>query len=70
MEIAVSRVEPCAPIFEVEVIDVEGYAWLFPNLHLHDAIKVSAAFEGEAQLGREPRIYIPPAHLSVGPTDD
>ncbi len=66
MDIALSRVKPCAPIFEVEVIDFEGYAWLFAGLHLHEAIKISAYFQREAQLGKEPRIYITPERLCVG----
>jgi hypothetical protein len=70
MDIAMSRAEPCAPIFEVEVIDFQGYARLFAGLPLHEAIKIIADFEGEAQPGREPRVYIPPAHLGVGLTDD
>ena len=70
MDIAMSRAEPCAPIFEVEVIDLQGHARLFPSLRLHEAIKISADFEGEAQPGREPRVYIRPAHLSVGLTDN
>ena len=56
MDIAMSRAEPCAPIFEVEVIDLQGHARLFPSLRLHEAIKISADFEGEAQPGREPRV--------------
>ncbi len=70
MDIAMSRAEPCAPIFEVEAIDFQGYARLFAGLHLHEAIKISADFEDEAQPGREPRVYIPAAHLGVGLTDD
>ena len=65
MDIAMSRAEPCAPIFEVEAIDFQGYAQLFACLHLHEAIKISADFEDEAQPGREPRVYIPAAHLGV-----
>ena len=69
-DIAMSRATPCGPIFEVEVIDVRGHARLFAGLHLHEAIKISADFEGEPQPGREPRVYIRPAHLSVGLTDN
>jgi len=69
MDIALSKAEACVPIFEVEVIDGEGYAWMFASLHLHDAIKISAAFESEAQPGREPRISVLPT-LHVGLTDD
>ena len=69
-DIAMSRAEPCAPIFEVEAIDLQGHARLFPGLTLHEAIKISAEFEGAARPGREPRVYIRPAHLSVGWTDE
>ena len=68
MDIIRSRPKPCAPIFEVEVIDAEGYACLYGYLYLHEAIKISAYFEGEAWRGKEPRVYIPPALVSVGLT--
>lgn len=61
---------PCAPIFGVEVIDADGYACLYPNLFLHEAIKISAFFEGEAPPGKEPRVYIPPALVLVGLPDE
>jgi hypothetical protein len=70
MDIALSRADPCAPIFEVEVIDLQGHARLFPVLRLHEAIKISADFEGDAQPGREPRVYIRPEHFSVGLADN
>ena len=70
MDIARSRAEPCAPIFEVEVIDLEGYAWLFGRLFLHEAIRICAALEREAQPGREPRISIPPERLAPGWADE
>ena len=70
MDIVRSRRKPCAPIFGVEVIDAEGYACLYGYLYLHEAIKISAYFEGEARRGKEPRVYIPPALVSVGLTDD
>ena len=70
MDIAMSRADPCAPIFEVEAIDLQGYARLFPGLRLHEAIKISADFEGDAQPGREPRVYVRPEHLSVGLADN
>ncbi len=70
MDIARSRAKPCAPIFEVEVIDFEGYAWLFADLFLHEAIRISADLEGEAQPGREPRISIQRERLRVGLTDE
>ena len=70
MDIVSFRPKPCAPIFGVEVIDAEGYACLYGYLYLHEAIKISAYFEGEARRGKEPRVYIPPALVSVGLTDD
>ena len=70
MDVATSGFMPCAPIFGVEVIDAEGYACLYTHLHLHEAIKISALFEGEALPGKEPRIYKPPALVAVGLTDD
>jgi len=59
-----------ALLIGVEVIDAEGYACLYGYLYLHEAIKISAYFEGEARRGKEPRVYIPPALVSVGLTDD
>ena len=40
------------------MIDAEGYAYLYGYLYLHEAIKISAYFEGEARPGKEPRVYI------------
>ena len=70
MDVAMSRADPCAPIFEVEVIDLQGHARLFPGLRLHEAIKISADLEGDAQPGREPRVYVRPERLSVGLADN
>jgi hypothetical protein len=70
MDIVTFRPEPCAPIFGVEVIDGKGYACLYAYLYLQEAIKISAYFEAEAPPGKEPRIYIPPAFVGVGLTDD
>ena len=70
MDVVRSRPKPRASIFGVEVIDAEGYACLYGYLYLHEAIKISAYFEGEARWGKEPRVYIPPALVSVGLTDD
>ena len=70
MDIAMSREEPWPPIFVVEVIDEDGYACLYADLHLHEAIRISAAFEIEAPPGREPRIFIPAALLAVGLTEE
>ena len=50
-----TSVAPLAPIFAVEVIDAEGFAWLYGPVHLDEALKISAYFEGEAKPGREPR---------------
>jgi hypothetical protein len=68
MDIALSRADPCAPIFEVEVIDSRGHAQLVPGLRLHEAIKISARFEADALPGRAPRVSIRPEHL-VGLAD-
>jgi hypothetical protein len=70
MDIALSRADPCAPIFEVEVIDSQGHAQLFPGLHLHEAIKISGDFEEEAHPGRKPRVYVRPQRFSVGLADN
>ncbi len=70
IDIVRSRLNPRAPIFGVEVIDVEGYACLYGYLYLHEAITISAYFEGGARRGKEPRVYILPALVSVGLTDD
>ena len=69
MKVATSRVEPSAPIFVVEVIDEEGFAWLYARLHLHEALKISAYFERKAHPGREPRIVIPAEAVGLGLTD-
>jgi hypothetical protein len=70
MDIAASRPGSCLPIFEVEVIDAEGYAWLYGRLYLDEAIKICAFFEVEAWPGKEPRIYIPPVLVRMGLTDE
>ena len=70
MDIARSNAEPCTSIFEVEMIDFEGYAWLFGGLYLHEAIRICADLEREARPGREPRISIPPERLGVGLADE
>jgi hypothetical protein len=66
MNVTSSKVAPFAPIFAVEMIDEQGFAWLYGPLHLHEALKISAYFEREATPGREPRISIPPALLTLG----
>jgi hypothetical protein len=63
MDIALSRANPCAPIFEVEVIDARGHAQLVPGLRLHEAIKISAGFQADSLPRREPRVFIRPEHL-------
>ena len=70
MDIAFWNVEPGLPIFVVEVIDADGYACLYADLHLHEAVRISAAFELEAPPGREPRIFIPEALLALGLTEE
>ncbi len=69
MKVATSRAAPAAPVFVVEVIDAEGYAWLYARLHLQEALKISAYFEGEAEPGREPRVFIPPELVGLGLTE-
>ncbi len=70
MDLTTSRVAPSAPIFAVEVIDAEGFAWLYGPLHLHEALKISAYFEPGAKAGKEPRISISPKLVGVGLTDE
>ena len=65
-----ASVAPLAPIFAVEVIDAEGFAWLYGPVHLNDALKISAYFEGEAKPGREPRISVPSTLVRLGLDDD
>ncbi len=40
----VSKVAPFAPIFAVEVIDAEGFAWLYGPAPLHEALEDLRAF--------------------------
>ncbi len=65
-----ASVAPLAPIFAVEVIDAEGFAWLYGPVHLNDALKISAYFAGEAKPGREPRISVPSTLVRLGLDDD
>ena len=53
-----SPVAPLAPIFTVEVIDSDGFAWLYGPLLLHEALEISRYFEHEATPGREPRVSV------------
>jgi len=69
MDLAKSGVAPSAPIFTVEVIDDEGFAWLCGPLQLHEALTFSAYFERGAKAGKEPRISISPKLVGVGLTD-
>ena len=64
-----SRIAPCAPIYTVEVIDEDGFGWLYARLTLIEALRVSGYFEAEAAAGREPRISIPPALVGTGLTE-
>ena len=70
MKLATSRVAPSAPIYAVEVIDADGFAWLYGRLHLHEALRISAYFEGEATPGKEPRIFIPTNFVDAAPADE
>jgi hypothetical protein len=65
-----TSVAPLAPIFAVEVIDAEGFAWLYGPVHLDEALKISAYFEGEATPGREPRISVPATLVRLGLNED
>jgi len=60
MRVASQSTAPSAPIFTVEIVDPDGFAWLCGPLFLHEAIKISQYFEGDARPGREPRISVPP----------
>jgi len=70
MAAAVFSVAPCAPVFVVEVIDEEGFAWLYGPVHLHEALKLAAMFERAAKPGKEPRIVVPPSLIRAGLTDE
>ena len=52
------RVAPLAPIFTVEVIDPDGFAWLYGPLLLHEALEISRYFEHDARPGKEPRVSV------------
>ena len=69
MDVASSKVAPFAPIFAVEMIDEQGFAWLYGPVHLHEALKISAHVERRARPGREPRVCIPPALVRRGTND-
>ena len=47
----------------------EGFVWLYGPVHLDDALKISAYFEGEAKPGREPRILVPATLVRLGLDD-
>ena len=61
MRLRSSLVAPSEPIFTVEVIGPDGFAWLCGPLFLHEALKISEYFEPDARPGKEPHIYGPPA---------
>ncbi len=65
----VSRIAPFAPIFAVEVIDAEGFAWLYGPAPLHEAVRICALLEREAAGGHEPRITIPASLVGQGLTE-
>lgn len=65
----VSKVAPFAPIFAVEVIDAEGFAWLYGPAPLHEALKICALLERDSAAGREPRITIPESLVGLGLTE-
>ncbi len=69
MDLPTPKTAPCAPVYTVEVIDEDGYGWLYARLHLDEALRISAYFEAEAAAGREPRISIPPALVGTGLTE-
>lgn len=69
MDRRLTEVAPSAPIFTVEVIDRDGFAWLCGPMRLDEALKVSAEFEFGAASGREPRVSIPQSLLSPGSDD-
>ena len=66
MDVTTSKVSPFAPIFAVEVIDDDGFAWLYGPVHLAEALKLSAYFGLDAKPGREPRITIPATLVAFG----
>jgi hypothetical protein len=70
MDRKLSDVAPSAPIFTIEVIDRDGFAWLCGPVRLDEALKISAELESEAAPGREPRLSIPRSLLRVGLRDD
>ena len=70
MDRKLSEVAPSAPIFTVEVIDRDGFAWLCGPMRLNEALKISADFEFGTASGREPRVSIPRSLLGPGLDDD
>jgi len=66
MDVSSSRVAPFAPIFAVEMIDEQGFAWLYGPVRLDEALRICAYFERNAKPGREPRIAIPSALVKLG----
>lgn len=70
MAVGISKVAPFAPIFAVEVIDDEGFAWLYGPAPLHEALRICAVLEQRAAGGHEPRITIPASLVGLGLTEE
>ena len=70
MAIVIPKTAPRAPVFTVEVIDEEGFAWLFGPVDLNEALRISSYFAMNAARGKEPRISIPARLLRRGLTDE
>ncbi|RBP11933.1 hypothetical protein DFR50_11540 [Roseiarcus fermentans] len=66
MPVTSPSLAPASPIFTVEIIDPDGFAWLYGPLFLHEALKISRYFECEARSGKEPRVNILPAPDGAG----
>jgi hypothetical protein len=58
MRVTSVPVAPLAPIFTVEAVGPDGFAWLYGPLLLHEALEISEYLEREALPGREPRISV------------
>jgi hypothetical protein len=70
MACAFSSVASRAPVFVVEAIGEDGFAWLHGPMQLLDALEISQRFAECAPPGKEPRILIPPPLVGVGLADD
>lgn len=60
MRLTSRSLAPPTPIFTVEIIDPDGFAWMCGPLFLHEAIRIAQDFERDALPGQEPRISFPP----------